>query len=329
MERNVNQKKVMEHWKGNIENPLLSILCDTFNHENYIVEALEGFLSQETDFPFEIIVHDDASTDQTATIVKQYETQYPLIVKPILQQENQYSRKLNFWKDYTFPKAKGKYIAMCEGDDYWTDPLKLQKQVDFLENHEEVSITWTNFVKRWEERIEHNDFETTLKDIYFIDFNNIFNPYCTCTLTSVFRKSAVDIEKYAAMKYSKDNTLYSLALCKGKGAFLNFESAVYRQHAGGVFSLRSPFFQKYSSYLNMKEIYENLPKAKTENIKFIVDSLFKQSALSVLVMKAKNEPLDEIQKCVLSDFLKQATFSLRLKFFRKFIKMKLFKIFHV
>lgn len=315
MEDNVNQKKIMEHWKGNVENPLVSVLCDTFNHENFIVEALEGFLSQKTDFPFEIIVHDDASTDRTAAIVKEYATKYPLIVKPILQQENQYSRKLNFWNDYTFPKAKGKYIAMCEGDDYWTDTLKLQKQVDFLENHEEVSITWTNFAKRWDDRIEDYDFGVNFKDVTFIDFDTLFNPYCTFTLTTLFRKSAVDIQKYAAMKHSKDNTLYSLALCHGRGAFLNFKSAVYRQHVGGIYSLQPPFFQKYSSYLNMKEIYEMIPQSKTKNVKYILDCLLRDSALEASLMKVKGNILESYQKELIHKYLKTLSFKNKCKYY--------------
>src|SRR6186713_582005 len=114
-----DQYSIMSKWVGNSEQPLVSILCDTYNHENFIKETLQGFLNQVTKFPFEIIIHDDASTDKTVTIVKEFADQYPLIIKPVFQTENQYSQKINFWSDVTFPKAKGKYIALCEGDDYW------------------------------------------------------------------------------------------------------------------------------------------------------------------------------------------------------------------
>ena len=86
---------------------------------------------QKTDFPFEILIHDDASTDGTADIIREYEAKYPDIIKPIYQTENQYSKGIKVSQVYQFPRAKGKYIALCEGDDYWTDPYKLQKQVDF------------------------------------------------------------------------------------------------------------------------------------------------------------------------------------------------------
>ena len=117
----------------------VSISCLAYNHEPYISKCLDGFIMQKTDFPFEVLIHDDASTDRTADIIREYEAKYPDIIKPIYQTENKYSKGIGITKTYQFPRAKGKYIAMCEGDDYWTDPLKLQKQVDFLEKNEEYS----------------------------------------------------------------------------------------------------------------------------------------------------------------------------------------------
>jgi len=128
------QKEIADRWTGDINNPLVSISCITFNQEQYIAQALEGFLIQETSFPFEILVHDDASTDNTAAIIKEYEKKYPDIIKPIYQQKNQYSQG-NDVSEINIKRAKGKYIAFCEGDDFWTDPSKLQKQVDYLEKN--------------------------------------------------------------------------------------------------------------------------------------------------------------------------------------------------
>ena len=118
--------------------PIVSICCITYNHENYIRDAIEGFLMQKTTFPIEIIIHDDASTDKTAEIVKSYAEKHPDLILPILQAENQYSKGIPI-STYAYPKARGKYIAFCEGDDYWTDPYKLQKQVDFLESNPDCS----------------------------------------------------------------------------------------------------------------------------------------------------------------------------------------------
>ena len=95
---------------------------------------------QMTNFEYEILIHDDASTDRTADIIREYESKYPDIIKPIYQTENQYSKGISMNATFNWPRAQGKYIALCEGDDYWTDPLKLQKQVDFMEAHPECSM---------------------------------------------------------------------------------------------------------------------------------------------------------------------------------------------
>ena len=113
----------------------VSILCLAYNHEQFIADAIDGFLMQKTSFPFEIIIHEDASTDGTANIIRTYEEKYPGIIKPIYQTENQYSKGININTEFMLPLAKGKYVALCDGDDYWTDPLKLQKQYDALESH--------------------------------------------------------------------------------------------------------------------------------------------------------------------------------------------------
>ncbi len=119
---------------------MVSVACLAFNHEKYIRKTLDGFVMQKTNFRFEVIIHDDASTDGTAAIIREYEEKYPDIIKPIYQTENQYSKKIPINKTYIYPRCKGKYLAYCEGDDYWTDPLKLQKQADALENNENCTI---------------------------------------------------------------------------------------------------------------------------------------------------------------------------------------------
>ena len=114
---------------------LVSVCCMTYNHVSFIRQCLDGFMMQKCSFNFEVLIHDDASTDGTQNIIQEYVTRYPDIIKPIYQKENQYSKGIDPNVKYNFSRAKGKYIAMCEGDDYWTDPYKLQKQVDFLESH--------------------------------------------------------------------------------------------------------------------------------------------------------------------------------------------------
>lgn len=122
-----------------MDNKLISIICITYNHEKYIEKAINSFLMQKGNIIFEIIIHDDASTDKTSEIVKKFERKHPKIIKGIYQSENQYSKGKKVFLE-ALKYASGKYIANCEGDDYWTDPYKLQKQITYMESHNDCSM---------------------------------------------------------------------------------------------------------------------------------------------------------------------------------------------
>lgn len=124
--------------------PLVSICCAAYNHEKYLAQTLDSFLSQQCDFDFEILIHDDVSPDRTADIIRGYEAKYPGVVLPIYQTENQFSKGISIDGTFNFPRARGKYIALCEGDDYWCDPRKLQRQVDYMEAHPSCTFCFTN-----------------------------------------------------------------------------------------------------------------------------------------------------------------------------------------
>ena len=126
------------------EKPIVSICCITFNHARYIRACLDGFIMQKANFSFEVLINDDCSTDGTIDILKEYAERYPNIIKPIFHDENQYSKGIRrILATFFYPKVKGKYVALCEGDDYWTDPLKLQKEVDFLEKNPDYGLVYT------------------------------------------------------------------------------------------------------------------------------------------------------------------------------------------
>ncbi|OJF94203.1 glycosyltransferase [Alkalibacterium sp. 20] len=120
---------------------MVSICCATFNQEKYISRALESFTAQDTNFAYEILIHDDASTDKTAEAINEYKKAYPNIIKPVYQKVNQYSQGVSVVDEFLIPKAEGKYIAECEGDDFWTDSSKLQRQFDFMETHPDCSLS--------------------------------------------------------------------------------------------------------------------------------------------------------------------------------------------
>ena len=122
----------------------VSIVCITYNQVDYIRDALDSFLNQKTNFDYEILIHDDASIDGTADVIREYQNKYPDIIIAVLQKENQYSKGVKVATTYLYPKVRGKYVAFCEGDDYWTDPEKLQKQFDYMEQHEDCAMCMHN-----------------------------------------------------------------------------------------------------------------------------------------------------------------------------------------
>lgn len=154
--------------------PMVAIHCITYNQECYIRDTLEGFILQKTSFPFIAIVHDDASTDGTADIVREYAEKYPEIIKPIFETENQYSKhdgSLSRIMNKAVDDSGAKYVAYCEGDDYWIDPYKLQKQVDFLEANPNYSLVYTNNYERNGDSLSKEEFfidsdkDVTVEDV--------------------------------------------------------------------------------------------------------------------------------------------------------------------
>lgn len=239
--------------------PIVSICCITFNHEKYIRDAIEGFLMQKTLFPFEILIHDDASTDRTSYIIREYEEKFPDVIKPIYQTENQYSKGISISATYQFPRARGKYIAMCEGDDYWTDPLKLQKQVDFLEKnpmfvlcvggYTQISVYDNksyDILKKVKYKKKHTGFDFTLNDTK--------DGWITKTLTAVFINKKELINLMLKYRYGRDVHLFYHLLKIGDGYYFEDIFGTYRVHKGGVHSMVNPNNLK----LNACKIYEEM-----------------------------------------------------------------------
>lgn len=152
------------------DNSIVTICCFAYNHEKYIKDTLEGFVNQNTKYRYKIIVHDDASTDKTCQIIEDYVKKYPEMFIPIYQKENQYSKGIDIFKTYIMPCIDTKYIAVCEGDDYWCDKNKIQFQIDFLEKHEDCSLCVHNTEKIDEKGNLLNE---------FFNFNNNITIYTT------------------------------------------------------------------------------------------------------------------------------------------------------
>jgi glycosyltransferase involved in cell wall biosynthesis len=236
--------------------PLVSISCITFNHAPYIRGALESFLSQKTTFPFEVLIHDDASTDGTAEIIQEYELKYPNLIFPLYQKQNQYSMGIKMFSViYNFPRARGKYFALCEGDDYWIDSLKLQKQVDFLENNYVYSICghWVKNVDADSKLLREQRFTGQYcPEIFKIEHALGGTPIHTSSL--MFRNN--DYKQIMRDKYdlftklpAGDDPLLLLLLTKGDGYCFQEFMGAYRIHPGGTWSTKPELIKRYKMLL--------------------------------------------------------------------------------
>lgn len=219
---------------NDLNKPLVSICCTTYNHENFIRKCLDGFLIQQTNFSFEILIFDDASIDNTQTIIKEY-VKKNRNIKTFLQKENQWSKGKYGLADWLFPAAAGKYIALCEGDDYWTDPFKLQKQVDFLENNKECVLCFhkSNKVRDTEKTKQKEDFYP--KDVILNVLNEeFFFDIPTIPTASVMFSNRI---KFPEIYHSHgDFILYCTLLSHGKAGYIDEVMSVYKLHEGGVSS---------------------------------------------------------------------------------------------
>lgn len=232
----------------------VSVCCLTYNHEEYIRQALDSMVMQKTKFPFEIIVLDDASTDGTQQIIKEYCEKYPKLVKAVLQTENQYSRKVPIVNQIFYPLAQGEYIAYCEGDDYWTDPFKLQKQADFLDkNSDYVACTH----ECWE--VDENGKKIT--DYYF---NGCYKEHYTlkthCNWQILSGQTATLMHRREGFLIESKNALKDLGELKITGdvkktAILATRGAIY--HTGLVMSHHRRVYSRGDSW-SAKTAKDNL-----------------------------------------------------------------------
>lgn len=214
--------------KHKYTHPLVSVVCLTYNQEDTIADALEGMLMQETSFPFEIIVHDDASTDRTSDIVKEYAKKYPDIIRPILQSVNQY-HLCNIAKTHVNPLVRGKYVAICEGDDYWTDSRKLARQIRIMRRHPEISMCFHAVSQQNPDgsAVALRPFRrsTYVSTETIITKGGMFCP----TVSMVFRKDVLDCwPAFRDMAAIYDFPSQILAALEGKIYYLDRNMAVYR-----------------------------------------------------------------------------------------------------
>ena len=264
------------------ELPLVTIFNWAFNHKDYIRESIDSILMQKTNFKVEIIIHDDSSTDGTKEIITEYQQKYPHLFNNILQVENQWSQGKSVM-DPLFEKAKGKYIALTHGDDYWTDPLKLQNQVDFLENNKDFSICFTDY-KVYDEsnrKFYYPDLKNKYKNKSVFSRNDIILSNFIPTATVMFKTRKEVFSKLDPSLYPGDWFLHVLNSEYGKIKFLPLESTVYRKHDGGVCSASNPI-DNNMKYLKAIKIFR-----KVYSKKYSVQFLFNLLILKIRLQNIK------------------------------------------
>lgn len=211
-----------------------------YNQEAFIAQTLEGFVMQQTDFPFVAVVHDDASTDGTANIIREYADKYPDIIFPIFERENQYRKPggpLTLIMHLAQEATRAPYIAKCEGDDYWTSPQKLQMQVDFLDKNPEYVMCSHGCTYH---DISDDSYSHPMEPIEReYDWSWIFEsgrPWPMQTLTVLYRSKAMVLDEFLKYKVRYDMILFWYLLHKGKGYKFKEEMAMYTVHNGGIWS---------------------------------------------------------------------------------------------
>ena len=273
---------------------LVCVRCMTFNHEAYIEEALNGFVIQQTTFPFVVAIINDASTDKTKSVInefvennciynpeidlriEEYGTVLDVTVKDnphcifhiVHLNENHYGKKskLPYFAKY---ENAAKYVAMCEGDDYWTDPLKLQKQVDFMEANPEYVLCCHRYKiynqndGTWDKDYVHQLFEISPNGFSFSNQEN-FKVWITKTLTLLIRQDALrKMPSKKGFKYWRDVHMNYYLLKQGKGFCMPLEGSVYRRHQSGIFSALQ---QTQQRRIGMKIWYELLKYNQDDEI---------------------------------------------------------------
>lgn len=260
-------------------NIMASINCVTFNHAAYIKQALDSFLMQKTDFEYEILVHDDASTDGTGDILREYAEKYPDQVKPLIQTENQYSQGIdNISGAFNFPRARGKYIFMCDGDDYWVSPDKLQKQVDYMEAHPDCTLCIHSA------RIELVGKALTERQMRpyrgdrVISSEEIIDKSSGYAMSSMAFPSRLvrELPDYYVDCPVGDTPLQMMAAAKGFGYYMDEPMSAYRVGVAGSWTSEG----KSGNYAGKQQAYYERMKKVYEEFDAATDGRFREAAKS-------------------------------------------------
>lgn len=249
-----------------MEDIKVSIICNAYNHGPYIRDALEGFVKQKTNFGYEVLIHDDASTDNTADVIREYEKKYPDIIRPIYQTENQYSRGVSITRTYHLPRMNGKYVALCEGDDYWTDSLKLQKQYDEMEKNLNIDIC-AHAVKKIRAsngQVLENVAPSDKKVVFNVDEVIAGGGGFVATNSLFYRRSLLENQPEFRIRCPLDYSLQIQGSLRGGMLYLPDSMAVYRALVPGSWSVRMNKSKYTDSQRNIIKMMLDMVDAETQ-----------------------------------------------------------------
>lgn len=229
--------------------PLVSTSTATYNHETYIRDCLDGILMQKTTFPVRVCIFEDASTDRTAEIVKEYADKYPGLIFAFCQKENTYGKgevRRKAREPYEKARSVAKYIALCEGDDYWIDPLKLQKQVEFLEENEEYSLCFHNATVIYEDKRKRGlSFDIETREY---SGEEILKKWTIPTASVVFRTSMYEPVSHPDFIYGDIILFLSLAM-RGRVFGMEEVMSIYRKHESSLTSLKNRSIKQVENFI--------------------------------------------------------------------------------
>lgn len=234
---NIRRIEIIHENMENRDQLMVSIQCLVYNHEPYLRQCLDGIVMQKTNFRFEAIVHDDCSADGSRKIIEEYAAKYPDIIKPIYETENQYSKHDGSLRRIVYAQLQGKYIAICEGDDYWIDQNKLQKQVDVLEAEPDCSFCYTGFINVNEngQEIRRANYEHLMDVSHSGDILiDLLDGNFIMTCTTCFRRDVIMSELNAEVPCKYDYSLFLTASVLGKANYIPLKTAAYRKTSTGA-----------------------------------------------------------------------------------------------
>ena len=283
------------------ERPIkLSVTCMTYNHAAYIRQTLEGFVSQRTDFPFEVLISDDASTDGTAEILREYAEKYPQLIRPFFQEKNLFSQGIDPLDAVLFPAARGRYLAACEGDDCWIDPTKLQRQVDFLDAHPEYSACVHNTLGDYVGSGREPKPLFPQSGDRDVDFATVIQGMSHCFHTSSIvarREWIVRSPDFRYVALAHDFTDYAVAVwlsMNGKIRFLDRCMSVYRigSNPGAWSSGLGKYYDKRIRFVvGEREMLRAVLPHLNEERRVLTEQVIREREFELLYLQGKTEEL--------------------------------------